>query len=131
MPTYPSTGRAAVVGVRAARRRGFPAVALARRVGEAGGTWPAVYNAANEVAVDAFHEGRLGFVEHRRHRRAQSWTRMPLSPVPAPPTSRWTTCSPPTRGRAARQPPGPSSVAPSPSVDVFGARYPTRRYIDR
>jgi 1-deoxy-D-xylulose-5-phosphate reductoisomerase len=41
----------------------FPAVALARRVGEAGGTWPAVYNAANEVAVDAFHERRLGFVE--------------------------------------------------------------------
>jgi 1-deoxy-D-xylulose-5-phosphate reductoisomerase len=41
----------------------FPAVALARRVGEAGGTWPAVYNAANEVAVDAFHEGRLRFVE--------------------------------------------------------------------
>nr|WP_223128549.1 1-deoxy-D-xylulose-5-phosphate reductoisomerase [Terrabacter sp. MAHUQ-38] len=41
----------------------FPAVALARRVGEAGGTWPAVYNAANEVCVDAFHDGRLGFVE--------------------------------------------------------------------
>ncbi|MGO4361588.1 1-deoxy-D-xylulose-5-phosphate reductoisomerase [Terrabacter sp. RAF57] len=41
----------------------FPAVALARRVGEAGGTWPAVYNAANEVAVDAFHEGRIGFVD--------------------------------------------------------------------
>ena len=41
----------------------FPAVALARRVGESGGTWPAVYNAANEVCVDAFHEGRLGFVE--------------------------------------------------------------------
>jgi 1-deoxy-D-xylulose-5-phosphate reductoisomerase len=41
----------------------FPAVALARRVGEAGGTWPAVYNAANEVAVDAFHEGQLGFVD--------------------------------------------------------------------
>ena len=41
----------------------FPAVALARRVGEAGGTWPAVYNAANEVCVDAFHEGRLGFVD--------------------------------------------------------------------
>lgn len=41
----------------------FPAVALARRVGEAGGTWPAVYNAANEVAVDAFHEGAIGFVD--------------------------------------------------------------------
>ena len=41
----------------------FPAVALARRVGAAGGTWPAVYNAANEVAVDAFHDGRIGFVD--------------------------------------------------------------------
>ena len=41
----------------------FPAVALARRVGQAGGTWPAVYNAANEVCVDAFHDGRIGFVE--------------------------------------------------------------------
>ncbi|MDR7253621.1 1-deoxy-D-xylulose-5-phosphate reductoisomerase [Nocardioides sp. BE266] len=39
----------------------FPAVALARTAGERGGTAPAVYNAANEVAVDAFHEGRLGF----------------------------------------------------------------------
>ncbi|MDN5796999.1 MAG: 1-deoxy-D-xylulose-5-phosphate reductoisomerase [Intrasporangium sp.] len=39
----------------------FPAVALARRVGQAGGTWPAVYNAANEVCVDAFHAGRIGF----------------------------------------------------------------------
>lgn len=41
----------------------FPAVQLARRVGEAGGTFPAVYNAANEVAVDAFHDGRIGFVD--------------------------------------------------------------------
>ena len=41
----------------------FPAVRLARRVGEAGGTWPAVYNAANEVAVDGFHEGRIRFVD--------------------------------------------------------------------
>ena len=40
----------------------FPAVALARRVGREGGTYPAVYNAANEQAVDAFHEGRLGFL---------------------------------------------------------------------
>lgn len=39
----------------------FPAVALARLVGQAGGTAPAVFNAANEVAVDAFHEGRLPF----------------------------------------------------------------------
>jgi 1-deoxy-D-xylulose-5-phosphate reductoisomerase len=41
----------------------FPAVRLARQVGEAGGTYPAVYNAANEVCVDAFHEGSIGFVD--------------------------------------------------------------------
>ena len=41
----------------------FPAVRLARQVGEAGGTHPAVYNAANEVAVDAFPEGRIGFLD--------------------------------------------------------------------
>ncbi|MFC9984649.1 1-deoxy-D-xylulose-5-phosphate reductoisomerase [Microbacterium keratanolyticum] len=40
----------------------FPAVALAKQVGRAGLTYPAVYNAANEQAVDAFHEGRLSFL---------------------------------------------------------------------
>ncbi len=39
----------------------FPAVRLARRAGEAGGTYPAVYNAANEVCVDAFHDGSIRF----------------------------------------------------------------------
>lgn len=39
----------------------FPAVALARDVGMTGGTAPAVYNAANEEAVDAFLGGRLAF----------------------------------------------------------------------
>lgn len=32
----------------------FPSVALARRCGALGGSFPAMYNAANEVAVDAF-----------------------------------------------------------------------------
>ncbi|MGG5260927.1 1-deoxy-D-xylulose-5-phosphate reductoisomerase [Phycicoccus avicenniae] len=41
----------------------FPAVRLARQVGEAGGTFPAVYNAANEVCVDAFHDGHIGFLD--------------------------------------------------------------------
>ena len=41
----------------------FPAVALAKRVGVTGGTYPAVMNAANEEAVLAFHEGRLRFTE--------------------------------------------------------------------
>ncbi|MGL3149975.1 1-deoxy-D-xylulose-5-phosphate reductoisomerase [Microbacterium sp. A82] len=40
----------------------FPAVALAKQVGRAGRTFPAVFNAANEQAVDAFHEGRLSFL---------------------------------------------------------------------
>ncbi len=39
----------------------FPAVRLAKQVGRAGRTYPAVFNAANEQAVDAFHEGRLPF----------------------------------------------------------------------
>lgn len=40
----------------------FPAVRLAKRVGRAGRTYPAVFNAANEQAVDAFHEGRLTYL---------------------------------------------------------------------
>ena len=39
----------------------FPAVSLARQAGAAGSTAPAVYNAANEVAVEAFRTGRLEF----------------------------------------------------------------------
>jgi 1-deoxy-D-xylulose-5-phosphate reductoisomerase len=39
----------------------FPAVRLARSAGQAGGTAPAVYNAANEVCVAAFVDGRLPF----------------------------------------------------------------------
>ncbi|MFZ1285652.1 MAG: 1-deoxy-D-xylulose-5-phosphate reductoisomerase [Candidatus Phosphoribacter sp.] len=41
----------------------FPAVALARRVGSAGGTFPAVYNAANEVSVNAFHDEAIRFTD--------------------------------------------------------------------
>ncbi len=39
----------------------FPAVRLAREAGIHAGTAPAVYNAANEVAVDAFHDGSISF----------------------------------------------------------------------
>lgn len=39
----------------------FPAVRLAKQAGMAGGAHPAVYNAANEQAVDAFHAGRIPF----------------------------------------------------------------------
>jgi 1-deoxy-D-xylulose-5-phosphate reductoisomerase len=39
----------------------FPALTLARRAGEVGGTLPAVLNAANEVAVEAFVNGKINF----------------------------------------------------------------------
>jgi 1-deoxy-D-xylulose-5-phosphate reductoisomerase len=37
-------------------------LALAREAGEQGGTYPAAYNAANEIAVAAFLAGRLPFL---------------------------------------------------------------------
>jgi 1-deoxy-D-xylulose-5-phosphate reductoisomerase len=45
----------------APRLADFPALNLARWAGDAGGTLPAVLNAANEVAVAAFLERRCGF----------------------------------------------------------------------
>ncbi|GAA1313087.1 1-deoxy-D-xylulose 5-phosphate reductoisomerase [Planotetraspora silvatica] len=41
----------------------FPGLRLACAAGEAGGTTPAVFNAANEECVAAFLEGRLSFLE--------------------------------------------------------------------
>jgi 1-deoxy-D-xylulose-5-phosphate reductoisomerase len=40
----------------------FPLLGLARRAGELGGTYPCAFNAANEVAVAAFLDGRLPFL---------------------------------------------------------------------
>lgn len=39
----------------------FPAVELARQVASQGDPYPAIYNAANEVAVDAFFDGKIRF----------------------------------------------------------------------
>ena len=39
----------------------FPCLRLAYAALERGGAWPVVLNAANEVAVDAFLAGRIGF----------------------------------------------------------------------
>jgi len=41
----------------------FPALSLARRAGEIGGTLPAVLNAANEVAVEAFVNHKISFLQ--------------------------------------------------------------------
>ena len=43
------------------RYEDFPALNLARRAGEIGGTLPAVLNAANEIAVSAFLERKISF----------------------------------------------------------------------
>jgi 1-deoxy-D-xylulose-5-phosphate reductoisomerase len=41
----------------------FPMLALAREAGEKRGTYPCVFNAANEAAVAAFLEGRIPFLD--------------------------------------------------------------------
>jgi 1-deoxy-D-xylulose-5-phosphate reductoisomerase len=41
----------------------FPAVELAKDAAKQGSTFPAVFNAANEEAVTAFHAGRIRFTE--------------------------------------------------------------------
>ena len=41
----------------------FPAINLARRAGKKGGPLPAVLNAANEVAVQAFCDKQIGFTD--------------------------------------------------------------------
>jgi len=41
----------------------FPMLTLAREAGLRGGTYPCAFNAANEVAVAAFLDGRIGFLE--------------------------------------------------------------------
>ena len=44
----------------------FGCLALAREAGRAGGTMPCVLNAANEVANEAFRQGRCGFLDIER-----------------------------------------------------------------
>jgi len=41
----------------------FPLLALAREAGEGGGTFPCAYNASNEIAVAAFLDGQIGFLD--------------------------------------------------------------------
>ena len=50
---------------------GFPCLGLAYRALRAGGTLPVVLNAANEVAVAAFLDGRLGFTAIPARHRAR------------------------------------------------------------
>jgi 1-deoxy-D-xylulose-5-phosphate reductoisomerase len=54
-------GQLARLEFSAPRYEDFPALRLAREAGERGGTLPAVLNAANEIAVSAFLDGRIRF----------------------------------------------------------------------
>jgi 1-deoxy-D-xylulose-5-phosphate reductoisomerase len=67
----------------AVRRDSFPAFALGIEAGERGGTHPAVFNAANEVAVEAFLRGRLSFPGIGRviAGALESWEGAPLEDV--------------------------------------------------
>ena len=59
----------------------FPALNLSREAGAIGGTLPAVLNAANEVAVDAFCRGRISFPQITET-VAQTMSAHKLSPSP-------------------------------------------------
>jgi 1-deoxy-D-xylulose-5-phosphate reductoisomerase len=65
----------------APRREDFPALDLAVKAGTLGGTCPAVLNAANEVAVEAFLAGRIGFTGIW-HIVAQVMDQIPHTPHP-------------------------------------------------
>jgi 1-deoxy-D-xylulose-5-phosphate reductoisomerase len=60
----------------------FPALGLARAAARTGGTAPCVLNAANEVAVHAFLDGRLGFLAIPAVIEA-TLERLPAAPVRA------------------------------------------------
>ena len=75
----------------------FPCLRLAREAARAGGTAPCVLNAANEVAVHAFLEGRLRFLEipeviertlARAAQRAGARVRVAVRGRPASPRAR-------------------------------------------
>jgi 1-deoxy-D-xylulose-5-phosphate reductoisomerase len=59
----------------------FPALKLARRAGETGGTLPAVLNAANEIAVDAFCARKITF-DQIPHVVARTMDRHQTTPHP-------------------------------------------------
>ena len=61
-PTKPFSLAGLNLGFEELDREAFPAVDIAYAAGREGGSAPAVLNAADEVAVEAFLHGRLGFL---------------------------------------------------------------------
>jgi 1-deoxy-D-xylulose-5-phosphate reductoisomerase len=58
----------------------FPALNLTRQALQSGGSAPTILNAANEVAVDAFLNGRIGFLDITRIVE-QTLARVPSGPL--------------------------------------------------
>jgi len=58
----------------------FPATRLAREAAQQGGAAPAVLNAANEIAVAAFLEGRIGFMRIAANVERVLAARIPCAP---------------------------------------------------
>ncbi len=58
----------------------FPALNLTRQALQSGGSAPTILNAANEVAVDAFLKGRIGFLDITRIVE-QTLSRVPSGPL--------------------------------------------------
>ncbi len=75
----------------------FPSLNLARRAGEIGGTLPAVLNAANEVAVDAYVNRRITFPQITEIVQ-KPWTLIACLLI-----RRWSRFWKPTRGRGKRR----------------------------
>lgn len=61
-PASPFTLAGMELTFEAPDRAAFPALDIAYEAGRAGGSSPAVMNAADEIAVEAFLQGRLGFL---------------------------------------------------------------------
>ncbi len=66
----------------------LPAIELARRAGEVGGTLPAVLNAANEIAVEAFVNRKNQFSANHRNRASHDGRAHGCFPSDAGPDSR-------------------------------------------
>ena len=81
----------------------FPALRLAREALQAGGLAPAILNAANEVAVDAFLSQRIGFLDIARIVERTLLDVAPTAPIPGGANSRLAelgACDRETRARA-------------------------------
>ena len=111
----------------ASRRCGWPAHALRQ-----GGAAPTVLNAANEVAVAAFLDGRIGFLDIAAHRGARCSSALAAASL----AMIWRRCGPRRAGATCaaeprhRRPPGRRAIAEGRSQIMLGSRH-SLQYVSR